>query len=360
MEPKELSPLFQPYPFGSLPLRNRFVMAPMTRGRAEADGTPNDLMARYYEQRSSAGLIVTEATAISPRAAGWVGAPGIYSDRHVQGWKNITDTVHRAGGLIFLQLWHMGRVSHPDFLNGDAPWGPSAVAAQGETHTPLGKKNYVTPHEMTVGEIRKTIGEYGEAAARARRAGFDGVELHGANGYLIDQFLRDGSNKRTDDYGGTVTQRVRFLKEAAEAAIGAWSADRVGVRLSPVGVYNDMKDSDPRTLFTEAARVLNGLGVAYLHAVEGLPGSFMHADHPERITPYLRKTFRGTLILNGGYTPEAAAKAITEKEGDLVAFGIPFLANPDFPGRVRTGAALNPPDMATFYTPGPKGYVDYP
>lgn len=352
--------LFQPYSLGTMHLRNRFVMAPLTRGRANDDKSPNELMATYYRQRATAGLIITEATAISPQGVGWVGAPGIFSDNHVEGWKRITEAVHQLNGVIFLQLWHMGRVSHPDFLNGQLPWGPSAIAAQGDAHTPLGKKAYVTPKEMTVLDIQQTINEYAQATVKARQAGFDGVELHGANGYLIDQFLRDGSNQRDDDYGGSITNRLRFLKEVAQAVTQAWSPDRVGLRLSPVGAFNDMKDSNPKALFSEAAKLMNEMKLLYLHIVEGLPGSFMHTEHPERITPYVRASFRGSLIANGGYTAELAAQTIASGEADLVSFGVPFLTNPDFVSRVGKGAPLNAPDMSTFYTPGPKGYVDYP
>jgi N-ethylmaleimide reductase len=356
----DTAPLFQKFQLGPLSLPSRIVMSPMTRGRAQPDGTPVELMAEYYRQRSSAALIVTEATAISPQGAGWLGAPGIYTDSHVAGWRAVTDTVHRAGGRIFLQLWHTGRVSHPDFQGGALPVAPSAVAAKGQTKTAQGKKEYVVPRELTVAEIQATVADYGAAAKRAQAAGFDGVELHGANGYLVDQFLRDGSNRRSDDYGGSIPKRVRFLDEVVAALVAAWAPERVGVRLSPVGVYNDMKDSTPKETFVAAAEALSRRKIAYLHVVEGLPGTLMHAPWPERITPHLRKAFRGALIANGGYDAEKALAALRANEADLIAFGITFLANPDLPERIRRGAPLNAPDFATLYTPGPKGYIDYP
>jgi len=353
-------PLFTPFTIGSLKLPNRFVMSPMTRGRAQPDGTPVELMAEYYRQRASAGLIVTEATAISKQGAGWLGAPGMFSDSHVAGWSLVTDAVHRAGGRIFLQLWHTGRVSHPDFQGGELPVAPSAVAAKGETRTSKGKQPYVTPRALTVPEIRAIVADYAAAAKRAKAARFDGVELHAANGYLVDQFLRDCSNQRTDEYGGSIANRVRFLDEVVGALVAAWSADRVGVRVSPIGTYNDMKDAAPRELFVAAAEVLAKRRIGYLHVIEALPGSFMHVPWPEKIAPHLRKAFGGAVILNGGYDAAAANKALGAGECDLVAFGVPFLANPDFPERVKRAAPLNQADFATFYTPGAKGYVDYP
>jgi len=353
------SVLFEPYPLKTLTLPNRMVMAPLTRGRAEADGTPNDLMARYYRQRAEAGLIVSEATAISRGGVGWLGAPGIYTDAHVAGWRKVTEAVHEAGGRIFLQLWHMGRASHPDFLDGELPVAPSAVAADEWSHTPLGKKRYVVPRALELDEIPGIVNDYAAAAERARDAGFDGVEIHGANGYLIDQFLRDGSNRRTDAYGGSVANRARFLLEVTEAVCGAWSPDRVGVRLSPTGGYNDMHDSDPPATFIYAADALSRFNLAYLHLMEALPGHPLAGTH-ERISPMLRTIYRGTLIINGGFDAQLAAAALARGEADLVAFGMLFLANPDLVRRFREGAPLNTPDYATLYTPGPQGYVDYP
>ena len=353
------NPLFSPYQLGRLMLPNRMIMAPMTRGRADPDGMPNRLMAQYYSQRATAGLIVTEATPISRKAIGWVGAPGIYTDTHVSGWSGVTESVHRAGGRIFLQLWHMGRVSHPDFLDGELPVAPSSIAAQGETHTPLGKKAYVTPRALSADEIPGLVRDYGAAAGRARDAGFDGVEIHGANGYLIDQFLRDGTNQRTDAYGGSVAKRARFLLEITETVCAAWSPDRVGVRLSPTGVYNDMRDSDPPATFGYAVERLNPFHLAYLHLMEPLPGHPM-AGLGERISPHLRRLFKGTLVICGGFNAQLGAAAIRSGETDLVAFGLPFLANPDLVRRFQEGASFNDPDFVTLYTPGPQGYTDYP
>ncbi len=353
------SHLFSPFRVGPLTLPNRFVMAPMTRGRAGAQAVPSESMARYYGLRADAGLLVTEATAISPGGSGWLGAPGVYTEAHVGGWRRVTEAVHKRDGRIFLQLWHMGRVSHPDFLGGALPVGPSPIAANGDSHTPNGKRPYVTPKPLTVAEIRAIVGDYATAAKHARAAGFDGVELHAANGYLIDQFLRDGANQRTDDYGGSAAKRARFLLEVTQAVAAAWSPDRVGVRLSPIGNFNDMKDSDPQATFCHAARELDRIGLAYLHVTEPLPGHMMHVPLPP-VAPALRQVFRGPFILNGGYDAAKGDAAIAAGAADLIAFGVPFLANPDLVTRYRGGAPLNAPDFATLYTPGDKGYLDYP
>lgn len=351
--------IFDPITIGDLQLQNRIFMAPMTRGRSDLGGIPNTLMAKYYSLRADAGLIISEATAISPHGAGWLGAPGIWNEAQVKGWKLVTDAVHAMKGHIFLQLWHMGRVSHPDFLEGELPVAPSEIAAQGETTTPAGKKKYVTPRALTVQEIKTTIQDYALGAKHAIQAGFDGVEIHAANGYLIDQFIRDGSNKRTDEYGGSIENRLRFLLEVTSAVIAAVGANKVGVRLSPKGAYNDMHDSDPGKTFCSAAEMLSGLKIAYLHTMEPLPGHMMAAEG-ERITPHIRKIFTGTLVTNGGYNLELANKALANNESDAFAFGVPFLANPDLVARFRKNVALNIPDFNTFYTPGSKGYTDYP
>ncbi len=343
----------------SLRLPNRMVMAPMTRGRAGSQRTANALMAEYYAQRAAAGFIVTEATAISAQGYGWLGSPGIYTGGHVAGWTAVTDAVHQAGGRIFLQLWHTGRVSHPDFMDGRTPVAPSAVGAAGYVYTPTGKKPYVVPRAITRDEINATVGDYAQGARYAREAGFDGVEIHAANGYLIDQFIRDGSNRRTDAYGGTVQKRLRFLLEVTEAVAGAWSADRVGVRLSPVNDYNDMQDSNPTETFTQAADALDRFGLAYLHVVEDLEQGPQSAPQ-QRVGPHIRAAFKGPLILNGGYDAQTGASALSRGEADLIAYARLFLANPDLVERFRRGAVLTKPDSSTYYSGGAKGYTDYP
>jgi N-ethylmaleimide reductase len=355
-----MNALFEPITIGDLALPNRIVMAPLTRGRAGAERIPNDLMVEYYSQRASAGLIITEATQISPQGAGWVDSPGIHEPEHIRGWQRVTDAVHAEGGRIFLQLWHMGRASHPDFHNGKLPVAPSAIAIRGDgIRTPQGKKPYVAPRALDLTEIPGVVQQYVAAARNAQEAGFDGVEIHGANGYLIDQFLRDGSNQRTDSYGGSVANRARFLLEVTEAVVAAWSPERVGVRLSPTNNFNDQSDSDPEETFVYAAGQLNRFGLAYLHVLEALPGHMLAAPGP-RVTPSIRRNFRGPLMVNGGYTAELASQAIDAGDADLVAFGVPFIANPDLVERFRSGAPLNPPDVPTFYSTGPKGYIDYP
>lgn len=354
-----MTSIFESLVLGDHVLPNRIVMSPMTRGRAEENAIPGKIMAKYYALRAAAGLIITEATAISPQGYGWLNAPGIWNDAQVQGWKSVTDAVHANGGRIFLQLWHMGRVSHPDFLNGKLPVAPSAVAAQGESHTPEGNKPYVTPHELTINEIKAIVADYAAGAKRAISAGFDGVEIHGANGYLIDQFIRDCSNKRTDEYGGNTANRLRFMSEVVNAVVAEVGAGNVGIRLSPTNKYNDMHDSNPIETFTHAAKLLDPLKLAYLHTMEPLPGHMLSTEG-ERVTPHIRKVYHGNLITNGGYDFELANSAIEDNQADAIAFGLPFLANPDLVARFKIGAELNQPDYATLYTPGDKGYIDYP
>ena len=355
-----LDRLFSPLKVGSLELPNRIVMAPLTRGRAGAERTPNDLMVEYYALRADAGLIITEATDISPQGAGWVDAPGIHTDAQVKGWQKVTEAVHDKGGRIYLQLWHMGRASHPDFQPGGAlPVSSSAIAIAGFAHTPLGKKPYVTPRALETDEIPGVIQQYVDATLRARDAGFDGVEIHAANGYLIDQFIRDRVNHRTDAYGGSIPNRLRLLDEVTAAVVNAWSGNNVGVRLSPTGPFNDMSDSDPLATFGYAAEILNAFDLAYLHVLEALPGHMLAAEGV-RCSDDMRSTFNGVFMVNGGYTAELAETAIEQGDTDLVAFGVPFIANPDLVDRFETGAELNPPDASTFYTSGAKGYTDYP
>jgi len=352
-------PLFASCPLGDLTLPNRMVMAPLTRGRAQPDGTPTDLMVEYYRQRATAGLIITEATHISSQGQGWYCAPGIHEPAHVEGWKKVTRAVHTEGGRIFLQLWHMGRASHSDFHDGALSVSSSALALQGEITTPVGRKAHETPRALELNELPGIVEQYASATRLAREAGFDGVEIHAANGYLLDQFLRNGCNQRTDAYGGSIANRCRLMLEVTEAVIGAWSADRVGIRFSPTGEFQGMSDSDPQALFTGAARMLETLKPVYIHTMEPLPGHQLAGTRP-RVTPAIREIFSGILISNGGFDAAEANRAISAQETDLVAFGVPFIANPDLVERYRLNAPLNPPDPATFYSHGAKGYTDYP
>lgn len=357
MNPSNL--LFQPLQVGAVKLPHRVLMAPLTRARS-TNRVPNELMAEYYTQRATAALIITEATAISEQGYGWHGAPGIYSTAQIEGWKNITSAVHARQGKIFLQLWHMGRVSHTDYQNGSMPVAPSAIAATGEAHTPTGKKPFVIPHALTQSEIASVIADYATATRHAREAGFDGVEIHAANGYLIDQFLRDASNQRTDQYGGPIANRIRFLREVVTAVTDAWFADRTGVRLSPTMAGQGMADSDPIALFTQVAEALNDFHLAYLHVAEAIkPGRLFNPDAP-RVTPHIRKTYDGVLLANGGYDRDSAAQAIRDGEADAITFGQLFIANPDLPQRFIEDQSLNVPEVATYYSSGPHGYTDYP
>ena len=334
------------------------VMAPMTRNRAP-DAQPNDLMVEYYRQRASAGLIVTEGAQIAPDAIGYPNTPGIHSPEQVAGWRKVTDAVHAEGGTIVVQLWHTGRISHPSLLGGRTPVAPSAIKPAGKIYTTSGMQEFVTPRALEVHEIRAIVQQYREAARLAREAGFDGVEIHAANGYLIDQFLRDGTNHRTDEYGGPVEHRVRFLLEVTEAVLQEWPAGRVGVRFSPVNPFNDIADSDPVTTFTHATERLNRYGLAYLHVIDPVRDAKGNALQPA-VAPALRRAWAGTFIANGGYTRELGNEAIARGDADLVAFGVPFLANPDLVERFALEAPLNTPDVPRFYAGGAKGYIDYP
>jgi N-ethylmaleimide reductase len=342
---------------GPYELRNRIVMAPMTRRRADPDGAPTSPTATYYAQRASAGLIITEASLVSAMGASYPGSPGIYSDAQAAAWGRVARSVQARRGRIFLQLWHAGRVSHPSMLPGSAvPVAPSAIAIRGEIATASGTEPFPTPRALEPSEIRQIVAQFAMAARRAREAGLDGVEVHAAQGYLIDQFLRDGSNTRVDAYGGSVEGRARLLLEVLEAVCGVWSPGCVGVQLSPTSLLNDMRDSDPAGTFGHIAARLNGFGLAYLHVFEPLG-----PEPPEaRMTPRLRAAFRGALIANGGYRGETAEAAIASGAADLISFGRLFIANPDLPERFAVGAPLDEPDPATFYGGGERGYTDYP
>lgn len=357
----EKATLFSVFRLGPLELKNRMVMAPMTRNRAGQGNAPTALNATYYEQRASAGLIITEASQISPQGMGYPGTPGIYSAEQVAGWKLVTEAVHRKGGKIFLQLWHVGRISHPSLQpEGALPVAPSAIAPQGKAMTLTGMQDFVTPRALETREIPAIVQDYAHAARQAKASGFDGVEIHAANGYLIDQFLRDGTNHRTDQYGGSLENRLRFLREIAEAVIAVWGAERVGVRLSPVSNFNDMSDSNPHVTFARVAQVLNELKVVYIHVIE--PVTVDSPALPQgRVTPAIRVKYRGAIMANGGYQLATGNDILARGEADLVSFGVPFLANPDLPIRLQHGGQqLNKPDRATFYGGDQKGYTDYP
>lgn len=352
-----MSSLFDPLKAGSLTLPNRILMAPLTRCRAEHGHVPGPLMAEHYAQRASAGLIIAEATmAMEGNSAFWM-EPGIYNDAQVAGWRAVTDAVHTKGGRIFLQIWHGGRACHPLLNDGQQPVAPSPIAITGdEVHTPQGKQPYVTPRALEDREIPGIIAGFQHAATNAKAAGFDGVEVHGANGYLLDEFLRDGANHRSGPYGGPPENRARLLLEVTEAVCGVWGSDRVGLRISPLNSYNSMKDSDPVGLTAWLARKLRGTGLAYLHVMRS---DFLGQQQGDVITP-ARENFDGVLVANMGYSADEADTAIKAGQVDAVAFGVPFLANPDLPERFRRRAPLNDPNPATFYSPGPAGYTDYP
>lgn len=351
--------LLEPYHLGDLDLPNRLVMAPMTRNRAPGC-VPNERMAAYYVQRASAGLIVTEGTQIAPVAQGYQDTPGIYTEQHREGWSRVTDAVHDADGRIFAQIWHVGRVSH-SYYHGMTPVAPSPIPPPGKAYIPEGARPYETPHELTLEEIQTVVEQFRNAAIIAREAGFDGVEIHGANGYLIDQFLRSGTNKRTDAYGGSIENRCRFLLEVTRAVMEVWNDRRVGVRLSPGGTTNGSIDDDPVATFSAAIRALDTLdGLGYLHIVEAAIGTNGPDDRAVCSTELARSLFTGTLITTGGYTPETGEHILEKNCADLVGFGRIYIANADLVERVRMQAALNEPDRSTFYSRDDHGYLDYP
>ncbi len=345
---------------GPYTLPNRMAMAPLTRCRAGAGFAAVALTAKYYEQRATAGLLISEGSQVVPQGMGYANTPGIYNAEQVAGWKLVTDAVHAKGGHIFLQLWHVGRVSHPAFQpDGELPVAPSAIAPAGQVYTPQGMQDYVTPRALELAEIPGLIESYRKAAQNALEAGFDGVEIHSANGYLLDQFLRDGTNQRTDAYGGSLENRTRLLLEVTEAVCGVWGANRVGVRLSPLQPANDMRDSNPEATFSYATEQLNRFGLAYLHVAE------MGKDKPGAAGPAfdvikLRKLWKGVYIANCGYSKDSGNVALANGAADMVAYGVPYIANPDLVARFEKNAPLNAPDQATFYGGDEKGYTDYP
>ncbi len=352
-----MNPLFSPLKMGALTVPNRIFMAPLTRCRADDAHVPRDLMAAYYAQRASAGLLIAEATmAMAGNSAFWH-EPGIHSPEQIAGWRRVTDAVHQAGGRIFLQVWHGGRACHPLLNDGAQPVAPSPLAITGdEVHTPQGKQPYVVPRELRDEELPGIVAGFRQAAINALAAGFDGVEVHGANGYLLDQFLRDGSNQRSGPYGGDWSGRARLLFEVLEAVCDAVGSQRVGLRLSPLNSFNDMRDSNPVGLAQWLASEVNRFDLAYLHLMRG---DFFGVQQGDVMTP-VRAAYRGVLIGNMGYRPEEAAEAVRTGKVDAVAFGVAFLANPDLPARIAAGAPLSAPNPATFYTAGPEGYLDYP
>lgn len=347
-----MSQLFESLRAGDLTLRNRIVMAPLTRMHASPGRVPNDLMVEYYTQRAGAGMILTEATAVTPQGVGYADTPGLWSAEQVKGWRKVTSSVHQAGGLIVAQLWHVGRISDPMFLDGDLPVAPSAIAAQGHVSHVRPQRAYVTPRALETAELPGVVEAYRHGAKMAMEAGFDGVEVHAANGYLLDQFLQDSTNHRSDAYGGSVENRARLLLEAVDACVSVWGAGRVGVHLSPRGEIHTMGDSDPAATFGYVARELGKRGIAFLCVRE--------YEAADSLGPMLKAEFGGTYIANEGFARESAEAAIAAGRADAVAFGVQYIANPDLARRFELKAQLNRPNPATFYAPGPGGYTDYP
>ncbi len=354
-----MTDLFSPLQLGPLTLPNRIFMAPLTRGRASREAVPTPHMIEYYRQRAGAGLIITEATGISRQGLGWPWAPGLWNQAQVEGWKLVTAAVHAAGGRIFAQLWHMGRVVHPS-LGGEQPVSASDTTAPGDAHVYEGKAPHVPARTLRLDEIPGLLEDYRRATRHALAAGFDGVQIHAANGYLIDQFLRDGSNHRHDEYGGGIDNRVRLLREVAAAVIEVAGADRTAVRLSPNGEIQGVNDSQPHETFPAAARALAELGIVFLELREPSPDSNFGTIDTSPVAPDIRAVFPGVLVLNSDFTRERAEQTLAAGEADAITFGRPFIANPDLPRRLREGLPLNQPDSATFYTQGGKGYTDYP
>lgn len=350
-----MSALLKPFQLGPLEMPNRVVMAPMTRNRAGEGNVPRALNAEYYGQRAAAGLIITEATQVAQAGQGYPSTPGIHNAEQVKGWRKVTEAVHRANGRIFLQLWHVGRISHPDYQpGGGAPIAPSAVRPDGEVITPAGPKPYVTPRALAAAEIPHVVAQFRQGAINAAAAGFDGVEIHGANGYLVDQFLRDGSNQRTDRYGGSLPNRARFMLEVTDAVTEVWGPERVGIRLSPANRFNRMSDSNAQKAFRYFAEALSERGLAYLHGIE------TKEDGDEFDFNEWRETYDGVYMANSDYDQARGEQAVASGHADLVSYGRAFLANPDLPTRFHRDAPLNEPDRDTFYGGGAEGYTDYP
>lgn len=355
--------LLSPVRLGPYELKNRMVMAPLTRMRAGEGNVPGPLNAEYYRQRASAGLIVSEATQVSPQGQGYPNTPGIHSPEQVAGWKAVTDAVHGQGGRMFLQLWHVGRISHSDYHGGALPVAPSAIAPrEGKVFTPTGEKDYEVPRALETAELPEIVAQYVRGAENAIAAGFDGVEVHGANGYLLDQFLHDDTNHRSDRYGGSIENRARLLLEVVDAVASVWGRDRVGVRLSPSGTFGDVHDSDPAALFEFVVRALGDRGLAYLHLVEPRVQGNVTIENPETNlgSAHFRPLYPGAIVAAGGYSRETGEAALQDGTADLVAYGRWFIANPDLPERFARNAELNPYDRDTFYGGDARGYTDYP
>lgn len=358
-------PLLTSVRLGRYTLPNRLVMAPLTRNRAGAGNVPLAMHANYYAQRAGAGLIVSEASQISPQGVGYPATPGVHSEAQVEGWKSVTEAVHAKDGRIFLQLWHVGRISHPSLQpDGALPVAPSAIQPTGEAATYTGMQPFVTPRALELSELPGVVASYRQAAENALAAGFDGVEVHGANGYLLDQFLQDGTNHRTDEYGGSIENRARLLFEVLDAVVDVWGSDRVGIRLSPSGTFNDMYDSNPKALFTYVVERLNNYNLAYLHLIEPRTGEdAANPAHQEALsltTAYFRAIYNGTIIAASGYTQASGNEAIAQGHADLVAYGRLYISNPDLHQRFQLNAPLNPYDRSTFYGGDERGYTDYP
>ena len=354
--------LFQPLQLGAFTAKNRIIMAPLTRGRSDPGSVPNAMMTEYYRQRAGAGLIISEATGISVEGLGWPAAPGIWSAAQVEGWKPVTQAVHAEGGKIVLQLWHMGRIVHPDFLGGQPGISASATTAPDYAHTPMGRKLHEQARAATHDDIKRIVADYAHAARNAKAAGFDGVQLHSANGYLVDQFLRAGTNLRTDEYGGSPANRTRFMREVLEALIAVWGVDRVSIRLSPNGMSQGCDDPDPASIFGEAARVIQELGVSFVELRQPGPnGTFGQTDVPMQ-DGLIRSIYSGPLMLNSDYSAEQAAADVTSGRCDAISFGRPYISNPDLAERIRVGAewAPNTNVPKSWYLPGAEGYIDYP